>query len=60
MPFEPVRRRKERIPCDGRWLWCESMTMDRVADLLKWMFCAVFVIGAWVFALIRLLPPVGS
>ncbi|MCZ0945653.1 MAG: DUF1640 domain-containing protein [Gammaproteobacteria bacterium] len=30
------------------------------ADLLKWMFGAVFVIGAWVFALIRLLPPVGS
>ncbi len=28
------------------------------ADLLKWMFGAVFVIGAWVFALIRLLPPV--
>ena len=30
------------------------------ADLLKWMFGAVFVIGAWVFALVRLLPPVGS
>ena len=30
------------------------------ADLLKWMFGAVFVIGAWVFALIRLLPPAGS
>ena len=30
------------------------------ADLLKWMFGAVFVIGAWVFALVRLLPPVAS
>lgn len=30
------------------------------ADLLKWMFGAVFVIGAWVFALMRMLPPTGS
>ncbi|MCY4278118.1 MAG: hypothetical protein OXE81_09835 [Gammaproteobacteria bacterium] len=30
------------------------------ADLLKWMLGAVFVIGAWVFAVIRLLPPARS
>ena len=30
------------------------------ADILKWMFVAVFVIGAWVFAVIRMLPPAGS
>lgn len=26
-------------------------------ELLKWMFGAVFVISAWVFAVIRMLPP---
>ena len=30
------------------------------ADVLKWMFGAVFALGAWVFALIRMLPPTGS
>ena len=30
------------------------------ADLLKWMLGAVFVIGAWVFALVRLLPPFAA
>ena len=30
------------------------------AELLKWMFGAVFVIGAWVFAVIRMLPPAGT
>ena len=38
----------------------KSGISDAKADVLKWMFGAVFALGAWVFAIIRMMPPTGS